>query len=78
MSVSLSEVLTAAGYDIKNNIEDARWFLSRVSEFEELQEDAEDFNDDYEEYEDFVDLQEDMGNFDNPTFEEWRAGHERN
>jgi hypothetical protein len=74
MSVSLSEVLTAAGYDIKNNIKDARWFLSQVSEFEELQESANDLQDQFFDYT--------MAQADDPTlgksFEEWRAGHERN
>ena len=36
MSVSLDEVLTAAGYDIRNNVEDAQWLLAQRDEFEEL------------------------------------------
>lgn len=78
MSVSLSEVLTAAGYDIKNNIEDARWFLSRVSEFEELQESAEDLVDAHDDYESYVEEQEDNGNFNYDDFGVWRAKNERN
>lgn len=74
MSVSLSEVLTAAGYDVKNNIQDARWFLSQVSEFEELREAANDLQDQFFDYT--------MEQADDPTlgksFEEWRANHECN
>lgn len=40
MSVSLLEVIEAAGYDISNP-EDANWLLSKQSEFEELVEQAE-------------------------------------
>lgn len=40
MSVSLLEVIESAGYDIKT-IDDARWLLSKQSEFEELIEQAE-------------------------------------
>lgn len=39
MSVSLLEVLESAGYDISTK-EDARWLLSKQSEFEELIEQA--------------------------------------
>lgn len=35
MSVSLLEVIQHSGYDI-NKEEDARWFLSKVNEFEQL------------------------------------------
>ena len=38
MSVSLLEVLENAGYDIKNNIDDAYWFQNLDEEFEELKE----------------------------------------
>ena len=72
MSVSLLEVLENAGYDIKNNVNDANWLLSQKDEFDELYEEAEELNEQYGEYEDFVMMQEDLGNFDNPTFEEWR------
>lgn len=40
MSVSLEEVIAAGGYDITTE-EDARWLLSRRSEWEELTEKAE-------------------------------------
>lgn len=72
MSVSILEVLESAGYDIKNNVNDANWLLSQKNEFEELCEEAEELNEQYGEYEDFIMMQEDLGNFDNPTFEEWR------
>lgn len=40
MSVSLLEVLEHGGYDL-NTIEDARWFLSKRSEINELIQQAE-------------------------------------
>ena len=42
MSVSLLEVLEAAGYDIKNNYDDMQWFLAKQNEFEELVESVND------------------------------------
>jgi hypothetical protein len=72
MSVSLLEVLENAGYDIRNNVEDARWLLSQESEFYDLLDRAGRLEDDWIEYSDFVEMQEDLGNFNNPTFEEWR------
>lgn len=44
MSVSLLEVIEAAGYDISNP-EDANWLLGKQSEFEELIEQAEEIVD---------------------------------
>ena len=49
MSVSLNEVLTAAGYDIKNNYEDAQWLLSQRDEFDELCDIADETIEQYEE-----------------------------
>jgi hypothetical protein len=73
MSVSLLDVLENAGYDIRNNVNDANWLLSQKDEFDELCEEAEELNEQYGEYEDFIMEQEDLGNFDkHPTFEEWR------
>jgi hypothetical protein len=40
MSVSLLEVIEAGGYDLTTK-EDALWFLSKQSEFEQLVEQAE-------------------------------------
>ena len=72
MSVSLLEVLENAGYDVKNNLDDAKWLLGQRDEFENLCEYAEHLDEIYEEYEDFIETQEDLGNFNNPTFEEWK------
>lgn len=72
MSVSLLEVLENAGYDIKNNVDDAKWLGSKYDEFMGLFEDAERLVDEYSDYEDFILMQEDLGNFDNPSWEEWR------
>ena len=76
MSVSLLEVLENAGYDIKNNIEDARWLVGQRDDFDALCEEADNFEEAYTEYKDFIDIQEELGNFNNPTFEEWRKERE--
>lgn len=47
MSVSLREVIEAAGYDL-TTVEDTKWLLSKVSEFEELITEAEDAIEAYE------------------------------
>lgn len=52
MSVSLQEVLEGAGFDIKNNVEDALWLVSKQDEFEELIELCEDVIEKAEEEED--------------------------
>ena len=72
MSVYLQEVIENGGYDIIENVEDARWLLSQRDEFESLCEKAEECVEDYEEYEDFIDTQEELGNTDLPSWEEWR------
>ena len=36
MSVNLIEVIEAGGYDPLHDMEDARWLLSKQSEFEQL------------------------------------------
>lgn len=76
MSVSLQEVLENAGYDVKNNLDDAKWLGSQYDEFMGLFEGAERLVDEYSDYEDFIEIQEELGNFDNPTFEEWREEKE--
>jgi len=76
MSVSLLDVLENAGYDIRNNVEDARWLLGKESEFNDLLEIAGELEDDWTEYNDFIDTQEELGNFINPTWEEWREEKE--
>lgn len=68
MSVSLIEVLERAGYDVKNNIDDARWLLGQQEEFEELVEIAEELDEKYEEYQDYC-FAEDYVPL---SFEEWR------
>ena len=42
MSVSLLEVIEAAGYNL-STLEDANWLISQVQQFEELVEAAENF-----------------------------------
>lgn len=70
MSVSLDEVLTAAGYDIRNNVDDAQWLLTQRDEFEELLGIAEQTVDDYEEYSEYVDEYD--GDDEPKDFETWR------
>jgi len=67
MSVSLQEVLENAGFDIKNNIDDAKWLLSKRNVFEALCEEAEELNDLYDEYIDYT-LDWDLTPY---SFEEW-------
>ena len=76
MSVDLAEILKDAGYDIKNNIEDALWLLTQEYEFNNLLETAGNLLDDWTDYERFIDGQEELGNFNNPTFEEWKEERE--
>lgn len=69
MSVSLQEVLENAGYDIKNNPEDAMWLLAQKNEFEELCEKAEETSDLYhDEYIDYT-LSMDLVPY---SFADWR------
>lgn len=57
MGVSIREVIEAGGYDL-TEVEDARWLLSKKSEFEHLIEEAETV---IEQYEDFLeDQRQDM------------------
>ena len=72
MSVSLLEVLEDAGYDIKNNIDDAKWFLGQRDEFEELYEEAENFEEEYDDYQDCRDTAEECGDYNYPSFNEWK------
>lgn len=48
MSMSLLEVLNDAGYNL-DNLADARWFLSKQTEFTELVEKTEKTVEEYEE-----------------------------
>ena len=71
MSVSLDEIISHAGYDIKNDVNDARWLLAQRDEFEELLEIAEQTVDDYDEYEEYLD--ETPAEEEPMDFETWRA-----
>ena len=42
MSVSILEALEHGGWDVQNNVEDARWLVSQVNQFEDLVTKAED------------------------------------
>lgn len=70
MSVSLYEVLDAAGYDIKNNPEDAQWLLAQKDDWDDLTYDAEQCVDDYEEYEEYLDEKDEDDEL--IDFETWR------
>ena len=71
MSVSLKELLERAGYDIENNVDDARWFLGQQEEMEELLEVANDLDDEYTEYGYYEDEMREQDKL--PlTFEEWK------
>lgn len=70
MSVSLLEVLEDAGFDIKKNIDDAKWLLSKRNEFEVLCEEAEELEEKYSEYEDYYEEQNEKEE-EFLTFEEW-------
>lgn len=72
MSVSLNEVLLAAGYDAKNNPEDAEWLMSQVGEFNELFSAAEMLVEEYRDYLDCKETAEEDGNYNFPSFKEWR------
>lgn len=72
MSVSLYEVLTAAGYDIKNNPDDAQWLLAQKDDWDDLTYVAEQCVDDYEEYEEYLDEKDEDDEL--IDFETWRDG----
>lgn len=72
MSASLSEVLQSAGFDIKNNIEDAKWLVSQDGEWNELFSIASDLEDEHNDYLDCKDAAEEDGDYNYPSFNEWR------
>lgn len=72
MSVSLLEVLENAGYDVLNNIDDARWLMSQNDEWNELYEKAEELEDEYNDYLDCKETAEEDGDYDYPSFNEWK------
>ena len=76
MSVCLEEVLQSAGYDVRNNIDDAKWLFGQEEELNQLCEEAECLIDQYDVYQDFCDTCEDFGCKKVPTWEEWRAKNE--
>ena len=73
MSVSLLEVLENEGFDVKNNIDDAKWLLGKRNEFEKLCEKAEELNDLYDEYIDYT-LEYDLTPY---SFEKWLERREK-
>ena len=75
MSICLQEVLENAGYDIINNPEDAKWLLSQKDEFEALCEKAEECVEEYEDYLDHKETAEEDGDYNYPSFEEWREAN---
>lgn len=76
MSVSLTEVINNAGYDPAHNIEDAQWFFSQYNDYDDLASQAQDLLDQYDDYLDCKETAEDCGDYNYPSFEEWRR--ERN
>lgn len=42
MSVWISDIVKEAGFDYKDDVEDAKWLLAQESEFEWMLEDAKD------------------------------------
>lgn len=73
MSISILEVLENAGFDVKNNVDDAKWLLSKKNEFEELCEKAEELEDLYDEYIDYT-LEYDLQPY---SFKEWLEKREK-
>lgn len=71
MSVSLTEVLKASGYDPAENVLDASWFFSQYDDFDELANKAQELLDKWDEYQDVCSIQEDMGGI-VPKWEDWR------
>lgn len=72
MSVSLNEVLLAAGYDVKNNPDDAEWLMSQDAEFDELFSAADRLVEEYHDYLDCKETAEEYGDYNFPSFKEWR------
>lgn len=72
MSVSLLEVLENAGYDVLNNVDDARWLMSQNDEWNELYEKAEELEDEYNDYLDCKETAEEDGDYNYPSFNEWK------
>lgn len=72
MSASLTEVINNAGYDPAHNIEDAKWFFAQYNDYDDLASQAQELLDQYDDYLDCKENAEDDGNYNYPSFEEWR------
>lgn len=72
MSVSLTEVINSAGYDPAHNVEDAIWFFSQYNDYDDLASQAQELLDQYDDYLDCKETAEDDGDYNFPSFEEWR------
>lgn len=79
MSVSILEVLENAGFDVKNNVDDANWLLGQTNQFEELTEEAEELTSDWEDYKYWIEEVEDKygEHLNLPDFETWRKDKEK-
>ena len=84
MSVSLLEVIEAAGYDLTTE-DDARWLLSKQNEFEELIDKAQDLVDKIDEeelaeserkYKEWSDNLDEIEDRDEDTADEYNTGEE--
>ena len=73
MSVSLTEVINNAGYDPANNVEDAQWFFAQYNDYDDLASQAQELLDQYDGYLDCKEIAEDDGDYNYPSFEEWRT-----
>ena len=78
MSVSLRQVLEEAGFDVKNNPDDAKWLLAQEYDWEEIRNDAINLSDECDDYRRYVWEEEEKGNWGYKTFEEWRNENEQN
>lgn len=72
MSVSLTEVINNAGYDPAHNVEDAQWFFAQYNDYDDLASQAQELLDQYDDYLDCKETAEDDGDYNYPSFEEWR------
>lgn len=72
MSVSLTEVINSAGYDPAHNVEDAQWFFAQYNDYDDLASRAQELLDHYDDYLDCKETAEDDGDYNYPSFEEWR------
>lgn len=71
MSISILEVLENAGFDVKNNKDDAEWLVGQINNFESSVELAEETLDAYSKWEDYYEEQNENDE-EILSFEEWR------